>query len=150
VNNGDSCESSACSRNFTKLTAAAALLALLQLALRAIVSALGSYWLHSFRERTKPESYSNSIKDLLRFSAFTAETHREALFPIVVRGRTFSQLAWLTSTGLNLQAATASLADKISYTKRFRVVQPQPASFFNEAFKKLTNALETCIFVASC
>jgi hypothetical protein len=105
--------------------------------------------LHSFRERTKPESYSNSIKDLLRFSAFTAETHREALFPIVVRGRTFSQLAWLTSTDLNLQAATASLADKISYTKRFRVVQPQPARFFNEVFKKLTNALESRMFTAS-
>jgi hypothetical protein len=105
--------------------------------------------LHSFRECTKPESYSNSIKDLLRFSAFTAETHREALFPIVVRGRTFSQLAWLTSTDLNLQAATASLADKISYTKRFRVVQPQPARFFNEVFKKLTNALKSRIFTAS-
>ena len=130
MNNGESYDSSACPRNRWKLISAAAILALLpQLALRAIVSALGSYWLHSFQERTKPESYLNSIKDLLRFSAFTAETHREALFPIVVRGRTFSQLAWLTSTDSH-RVATASLADRDSYTKRFRVVQPQSASFF--------------------
>jgi hypothetical protein len=120
--------------------AARALLA--QLALRAIGSALGFSTYRSCSERTKPESYLNSIKDLLRFSAFTAETHREALFPIVVRGRTFSQLVGLLQSTWTVQIATASLADMFSYTKPIAVVQPLSSRFFHEVLKETKSAAE--------